>query len=792
MVRWGARRRKLGPSTSSPQGEGATSRPMTVTDTGDAYAAHGGTAVTGYRGFTPEADDGSGTTGCPPAQVQASGAAIASQGSVAVSGALTIGTLNVTVPNSQERVSWPVQVGSVPGLATAFQPRNDIRERNAQAEARTCIFSGGGGAGKTQLAAAHARQAMAEGIDLLLWVNAAEVDQVIGSYARAAHRVHAAGAQGQDAEADAHVFLDWLATTPRSWLVVLDDVTSPVEMGPWWPPTLPNGNGRVLATTRRRDATLSGGGRVVVDVGTYSQAEATTYLYDRLDSVGATHLADGGLTALTEALGWLPLALAHAAAYMINEAVTCGEYLQRFIDRQTQLDEVLPRQADTENYGRQVSTTLLLALDTAQACAPIGLAVPTIRLAAYLDPAGHPRGLWSSTTFIEYLSAHRDVGPAPEQPPAEVNGDDARAVLRLLHRYALLDDDAQAGARAVRVHALTARAVREATPSTVVTKTVETVANAVESLWPGNDHSDPDLTAVLRSNTETLFAHSGDLLLTQGIHEALFRSGKSLHAAGLYSSAVAYWDGLAASSERLLGPKHPDTLSVRGNLAVAYGETGHLNESITLLEAVVANRERLHDSDGSDSLVLRANLAASYREVGRAADALELLEQVVAERDRLHGPEHPHTVLARGNLAAAYRETGRAEEAIAIEEQVTADFERLLGPEDPFTLTAYGNLASSYWVVGRIPDALPLLIRVAIVRQQLLGPEHPRTLTALENLANAFAHIGDIQESAELLTRVAEGRERSLGPEHPLTIQTHEYLARYGGWKKRRRRWWHR
>ncbi|WP_220472718.1 hypothetical protein [Streptomyces sp. SCUT-3] len=46
-----------------------------------------------------------------------------------------------------------------------------------------------------------------------------------------------------------------------------------------------------------------------------------------------------------------------------------------------------------------------------------------------------------------------------------VDAGQARAALRVLHRYGLLTDDARAGNRAVRLHALTARATRETTPT---------------------------------------------------------------------------------------------------------------------------------------------------------------------------------------------------------------------------------------------------------------------------------------------------------------------------------------
>lgn len=101
----------------------------------------------------------------------------------------------------------------------------------------TQVLAGGGGVGKSQLAASYADQGLGEGADLVVWVDASTPTGVVTGYAQAAARVQAPGASGQpdDVETDARVFLDWVAATSRSWLVVLDDITDPGQAAGWWP-----------------------------------------------------------------------------------------------------------------------------------------------------------------------------------------------------------------------------------------------------------------------------------------------------------------------------------------------------------------------------------------------------------------------------------------------------------------------------------------------------------------------------------------------------------------------------
>ncbi|WP_157815343.1 hypothetical protein [Kitasatospora sp. CB02891] len=89
--------------------------------------------------------------------------------------------------------------------------------------------------GKSQLAAACARRAHAEGVDMLVWADAADPSLIVAAYAQAAHRAGVPGADGRDAERDGGAFLDRLAVTDRTRLVVLDDLTAIEDAGPWWP-----------------------------------------------------------------------------------------------------------------------------------------------------------------------------------------------------------------------------------------------------------------------------------------------------------------------------------------------------------------------------------------------------------------------------------------------------------------------------------------------------------------------------------------------------------------------------
>ncbi|MGW9123041.1 FxSxx-COOH system tetratricopeptide repeat protein [Streptomyces sp. NPDC055663] len=707
-------------------------------------------------------------------------------------------------------VGWPVVVGTVPVLASAFQPREVLRQAvdGARGHGRSVVLasdtphdeqprsgtrasvhvmSGGGGVGKSQLAAAYAREAVEGGADLVVWTSATDIQQVLSVYAQAAALVQAPGRTGTDLETDARAFVSWLAATDRRWLVVLDDITNPDAIEPWWPDSQ-RGTGWTLATTRLKHPRLTGGGRARIDVDVYTPAEATGYLTTRLTHDHKAHLIDHQAPALAETLGHLPLALGHAAAYMLRENTSCSTYLEQFSNRATHLDELLPHWADTERYGRQVTTTLLLALDATDQDPHGPLARTALRITAHLDPAGQPAALWTTNAFLTYL-AHQQPAAFPARrnfslrrrrtsTARTITSEEALAGLRLLDRYGLITYDSSTDhLRAVRIHALTARAVRETIPKDQQPTAAVTAADALVEIWPDPDHTQRELAATLRTNTDSLTTHAGESLWTPDAHPVLYRAGASLLNAHLHSASSTYWEHMVADCERLLGNEHRSTLAARANLAASYWQAGRTNDAINIEERVLAECKRLLGDSHPYTLSTHANLALSYHQAGRTDEAINLLEHVVADHERLLGNEHPDTLTARANLAASYWQAGRTDDAIEIEERVLANRERILGNEHPDILTSLASLADSYRQAGRTDDAIEIEERVLANRERILGNEHPSTLTVRANVAASYLQAGRTDDAINLLEHVVADHKRILGNEHPDTLAVRANLA---------------
>ncbi|MFG2317676.1 tetratricopeptide repeat protein [Streptomyces tendae] len=754
---------------------------VTVSDTGNAETASDEMAVTGYRGPAP----GSGHESPTSVHLSGTGDAVATGGGTAISGYVHTLTVQRAL---QEPASWPHQVGVIPSESRSFQHRRDADLLRAAVESGgTVVLTGMGGVGKTQLAADYARAAWDGGLDVLVWVTASAQSPVVSGYAQAG--VELCRADPEDPEQAAKQFLAWLAPKPGQrpcrWLIVLDDIADPSDLilhpddpgnsYSLWPPVSPHG--RILLTTRRRDAALFGVGRRRIEVGLFTPAESDAYLSAILTAHGRAEAAHQ-LTTLAADLGHLPLALAQAAAYLIDSGETAGTYRDLLTDRATTLTDLVP-DALPDEQATALAAAWSLSIDRADTLRPVGLARPMLHLAALLDANGIPQSVLTGETARYHLAAHRTAtGPTPEPTPVSLS--DAVRALRVLDRLSLIDHQLDTPHQAVRVHQLIQRATRDTHTPHQHHQTSRTAADALLTAWPEIER-DTNLAQALRTNADALARHAHDALYRPDAHPMLYRTGRSLGESGQVAAALHHFDHLTTTALGRLGPDHPDTLSARNHLASWRGQAGDAAGAAEAFADLLADRERVLGPDHPNTLTTRSNLATMRGRAGDAAGAAEAFADLLADRERVLGPDHPDTLTTRNNLASWRGRAGDAAGAAEAFADLLADWVRVLGPEHPDTLTTRSNLATMRGEAGDAAGAAEAFADLLADRERVLGPDHPDTLTTRNNLASWRGRAGDAAGAAEAFADLLADRERVLGPEHPDTLTTRNNLASWRG-----------
>jgi hypothetical protein len=231
----------------------------------------------------------------------------------------------VRLPESALRppaeVDCPSGLSNLPARPGLFVGREDELRRLDDALAGpggavVQAVHGLGGIGKSTLAAHWA--ATRTGYSPVWWITAdspAAIDAGIVGLAAALEPVLAAALPDEVLRERA---LQWLAAHD-GWLVILDNVTNPADIAALLARAP---EGRFLITSRRATGWHDAASNVPLEV--FSEDEAVRLL---------TSIAPGGATAtddaatLCRALGYLPLAVGQAGAYIAQAAITPGAYL---------------------------------------------------------------------------------------------------------------------------------------------------------------------------------------------------------------------------------------------------------------------------------------------------------------------------------------------------------------------------------------------------------------------------------------------------------------------------------
>ncbi|MFC8496011.1 tetratricopeptide repeat protein [Streptomyces sp. NPDC057235] len=714
---------------------------------------------------------------------------------------------DITAPAGEGAATvWPRQFGTVPELAIAYQHRNAVDQLAAalaggdatiQADPSTtssdaaAVVTGLGGVGKTQLAVHHIQQVRhtsglpvpvgsvpasaahaVAAVDLLLWITASDAATVTAAYAQAAQELGKAGipvAVGDDVEQAAQGFLTWLQSTHQQWLVVLDDVPDAGTLRGLWPPVTPTG--RTLITTRNRDAALIEGRRQI-SVGLFTPDEAVHYLRRRLAGTGIDP-SDAELRELADDFGHLPLALAQAASYIRENALTIEEYRTELTE--VPLDEALPGiEGLPDRQSHTVTAAWTLSIDYANTLTPAGLARPLLHILALLDPNSTPAGIAAATALQKYLQQTRDA--ETDTSGRTVTQRDVKRALRVLHRLHLTDITTD---HTLRTHQLLQRTLRETHAPEKIDQLGTVAADSLLETWPEREST---TSRHYRAATASLATHTVLRDFNDGgLHSVLFHAGTTLGEAGQAAAAYGHYQHLHATAHQLLGPEHLDTLAARNNLARWRDEIGDPAGAANVYTELLADFLRILGPDHRHTLTTRGNLARWRGEAGDPAGAANAYTELLADYLRILGPDHRHTLTTRGNLARWRGEAGDPAGAANAYTELLADYLRILGPDHPHTLTARGNLARWCGETGARTGAAEAFAELLTDHLRILGPDHPQTLTARGNLARWRGEAGDPAGAAEAYAELFTDYLRILGPDHPQTLTVRNNLAVLGG-----------
>ncbi|KAG8819521.1 hypothetical protein FRC19_009726 [Serendipita sp. 401] len=567
--------------------------------------------------------------------------------------------------------------------------------------------------------------------------------------------------------------LTWLASGIKNWLLILDNADDPsLKLSTFLPRTT---HGHVIITTRNSTHRLLAPQSFhAVDV--LSIEDSITLLLK--SSANEDNEANRSLAKeIAEELGRLPLALAHAAAYiLINNCL--DTFLVTYRASRSQF---LQSTADLpQGYPHSVERTIEMSFR----CLSVRVQ-EMVKLFAYMDARSIARCIVERAAERKFLHIPRksEIPPQPDTivqvkvlqdifcTRGEWNAFEFDGMIGECLKYSLLQMSTTGGERFYSMHPLVQTYLQSISSTVRNCSTCQLIVRLLASATTMSDRYEffgfnrllsPHIRLVRLGDV----VEAGD---HYGFGEILSEEGNGLAITHL-EQCVEIW-------KSSLGSNTKTTLASMVKLSNSYYSLGRVEEALQLREEVFQKRKQFLGPDHLDMLMAMNNLAASYHSLGRVEEALALQEEVFQKRKQVLGPDHLDTLMAMNNLAASYYSLGRVEEALALQEEVLRKWKQLLGPDHLDTLIAMGNLAVSYKSLGRAHDALSLEKEVLEKWKRLLGPDHRDTLKAMRNLLKTFKQLTMEQELKSLAEVALPLHERVYGVGHKQTKRVRRFLG---------------
>jgi tetratricopeptide (TPR) repeat protein len=204
-------------------------------------------------------------------------------------------------------------------------------------------------------------------------------------------------------------------------------------------------------------------------------------------------------------------------------------------------------------------------------------------------------------------------------------------------------------------------------------------------------------------------------------------------------------------------------------LAHLYWHSGKVSQSQELYERVMTGCEKALGPDHTSTLVTVNNLGNLYRDQGKLAEAEEMLRRALFGREKALGPDHTSTLNTVHNLGVLYRDQGKLAEAEEMYRRALFGCEKALGPDHTSTLRTVRGLGTLYCNQGKQAQAEAMLSRAVNGLEMALGPDHKSTINALYELGRLYVRQGRHDDGRPLLERAQAGSEKVYGPNHRYT-----------------------
>jgi tetratricopeptide (TPR) repeat protein len=660
------------------------------------------------------------------------------------------------LPTVRRKASLPHNL-PFSSLGPLFQGREPmvilLRERLTQTPAGQAMAIAGkavhglGGVGKTRLAVEYAWRYAAD-YTALLFAGAESPADLRRNLAALCDRtiLDLPEREAKEEEIKEAAVLRWLGDQP-GWLLILDNVDSEDAAEAVDALVAKLHGGHVLLTGRlaRWSAEVE-----EIELDVLMEADAAEFLLTRTKGKRRPTPEDEGLAvALARELGFLPLALEQAGAYIAERRLTFAAYLEEWHSKHEQvLGWFDPR---VSHYPASIAVTWQTSFDRLSASAR-----HLLELLAWLGPEPIPETLLNihAGTRLNFFAwfLRRLFRGLSLRKSRETRSD----ILIELASYSLVTRDGEMAT--FTVHRLIQDVTRCNLRNKSESKSIETLRIAlcwVNAAFMGDPRDIRSwLTlAPLVPHARVVVKHAGLYGITEPTVSLMINLAAMLAAKSLISEAEPLLVQVVTILEANSVENNPKLATALNDLALLFHATSRFEEAETPMRRALKIDENYFGS--KHPVVARDlnNLASLLQDMDRLHEAELLMRRAIAIQESYSGSRQVKIAESVSNLAALLLVTKRFSEAEQLMARLVTTFEGRHGKDHPNVATALNNLAALFKTTNRHTEAESLMRRVLAIDEKNFGPQHPRVGIDLNNLAVLLSDTNRLIEAEPLIRR---------------------------------------
>jgi tetratricopeptide (TPR) repeat protein len=700
---------------------------------------------------------------------------------------------------------------------------------------RIVILRAMGGQGKTQIALEYCRRIRHKANTSVFWVDASSENTLKQSYSTMFEILASQADILPDVDARVKFTLRRLRAWRSPWLIVLDNYDNPGDfnnVGDYIPECE---QGMVLVTSRHADADGLAKEENQIRLSGLLESEAVKLLLSQGIRQQTDHIASSCAKLIVERLGYHPLAIAQAGAYISKRELPLEDFLDHFQRRKSIiLKDTTPQMSQyrrkLEGAERETSLSVfatwelsyqqLLAEDMVNKCmsdlltllaffAPGGVSENFLKAycdhSATVESPSHDTEASKAThgsqePYGTYRVGDRNKNQVPgaflDLHEKTWDSDLYCDALATMSQLSLVEGFSKApdGTYKATLHPLVRDWIRLRTDNVSCAEYTYLVAICIYRLLrPGliNDHFTMGFSIgqdVLKHldahviNVEDFFPQGSDVL-DKSKRTCLVEYGLTFggfyYEFGEYPKAREVYRQCLARLNNEIAINDLVTRRLLGALGEALRRMGVLKEAEDMVKKALHMALEVNGKEHEETLGYMTQLSHVLLDQDLNEEAEEAVYECLGLSEKLRGKEDPVTLHCMSLLGRLLKHQNKHEESKEVYRRTLKLQEVVLGKEHSDTLVTMHNLASvSVWSENW-EEEKNLYHQVLDIEEKLHGKEHPRRMVALSNLASILTDMGRYDEAEETYLESVKSIECSLGKDHPYTLSCYREYGRF-------------